>query len=300
MSLSNSDKSTREERAWLSLEGLSLGDAFGQCFFAPELCDENPPRTLPRGPWFYTDDTMMAWSIVDVLRECGRIDQDRLAQAFASRFQQQRHRGYGRGAAQLLEHIGQGGDWRQAAPQLFDGKGSLGNGGAMRVAPLGAYFGDDLDRVVAEAEASAAITHAHPEGKSGAIAIAVAAARVCQWKWGPTDKLDLIAHAHSLTPDGQTRDKIAEARELGPETSAFDAAVALGSGQQIRASDTVPYALWCAERFINDYADAMWQTVSGFGDRDTTCAMVGGIVALSVGREGLPHDWLRRREPLEE
>jgi len=43
----------------------------------------------------------------------------------------------------------------------------------------------------------------------------------------------------------------------------------------------------------------MWQTVSGLGDRDTTCAMVGGIVALSVGQNGLPADWRRRREPLE-
>ena len=38
-------------------------------------------------------------------------------------------------------------------------------------------------------------------------------------------------------------------------------------------------------------------TVSGLGDRDTTCAIVGGAVAL--GCKALPAKWLRPREPLE-
>jgi len=39
-------------------------------------------------------------------------------------------------------------------------------------------------------------------------------------------------------------------------------------------------------------------TISGGGDCDTNAAIVGGIVALSVGREGIPNDWLKAREPL--
>lgn len=49
-------------------------------------------------------------------------------------------------------------------------------------APLGAWFADDLDRVVSEARASAEVTHFHPEGQAGAIAIAVAAAWAYQWR----------------------------------------------------------------------------------------------------------------------
>jgi hypothetical protein len=40
----------------------------------------------------------------------------------------------------------------------------------------------------------------------------------------------------------------------------------------------------------------MWVTVAGLGDRDTTCAIVGGIVALSAGQ--VPLDWIEKREPL--
>jgi ADP-ribosylglycohydrolase len=34
------------------------------------------------------------------------------------------------------------------------------------------------------------------------------------------------------------------------------------------------------------------------GDLDTNCAIVGGIVALSVGFEGIPADWLAAREAI--
>ena len=40
-------------------------------------------------------------------------------------------------------------------------------------------------------------------------------------------------------------------------------------------------------------------TVSGFGDRDTTCAIVGGIVLLATGRTAIPDEWRAAREPVE-
>jgi ADP-ribosylglycohydrolase len=46
----------------------------------------------------------------------------------------------------------------------------------MRSAPIGAYFAEDIERVIAEAKASAEVTHAHPDGQTGAIAVALAAA----------------------------------------------------------------------------------------------------------------------------
>jgi ADP-ribosylglycohydrolase len=64
---------------------------------------------------------------------------------------------------------------------------------------------------------------------------------------------------------------------------------------RVSAPDTVPFALWCAARHLDDYVEAMWQTVSGLGDRDTTCAIVGGIVAAAGA--GVPSDWRASREP---
>jgi ADP-ribosylglycohydrolase len=38
--------------------------------------------------------------------------------------------------------------------------------------------------------------------------------------------------------------------------------------------------------------------VSVEGDIDTTCAIIGGIVALSAGRDSIPPEWLSAREAL--
>ncbi|MDF2440306.1 MAG: hypothetical protein JWN98_1290, partial [Abditibacteriota bacterium] len=45
--------------------------------------------------------------------------------------------------------------------------------------------------------------------------------------------------------------------------------------------------------------NALWLAVSGLGDRDTTCAMVGGIVALSAP-DTIPPLWRDAREALPE
>ncbi len=67
-------------------------------------------------------------------------------------------------------------------------------------------------------------------------------------------------------------------------------------GSRISAPDTVPICLWLAARHLHDFREALWATVSISGDLDTNCAIVGGIVALSVGIEGIPAEWLSARE----
>lgn len=297
MSTPPADHAARLERARLALEGLALGDAFGQCFFTfsnPEFVEGLiEARAEPAPPWLYTDDTAMALSVYEVLAETGRLDQDQLARAFARRYVEEPRRGYGGGAHTLLRQLADGDPWQQAAPALFEGQGSFGNGGAMRVAPLGAYFSDDIDTLVEAARASAEVTHAHPDGQAGAIAIAVAAAFACSRR-----PEGLLAFAHAHTPPGATRDGIAYAAGLPEGCSVRLAASALGTGSLVSSADTVPFSLWCAARCLDDFEAALWLTVAGLGDRDTTCAIVGGIVALAVGRAGLPADWLAAREPL--
>src|SRR5690606_32169798 len=117
----------RSARARLSLDGLSIGDAFGQRFFHPWVMESAAPDNLPDPPWHYTDDTEMAIAIVQVLEEVGRIDQDRLADRFAERYVAEPGRGYGAGAAELLRDVHAGADWRMTSRNLFGGSGSFGN-----------------------------------------------------------------------------------------------------------------------------------------------------------------------------
>jgi ADP-ribosylglycohydrolase len=57
-------------------------------------------------------------------------------------------------------------------------------------------------------------------------------------------------------------------------------------GGRVLAENTVPFALWCADRNLDALEEALWATVSGLGDRVTTCAIVGGIVACAASRSG--------------
>ncbi len=290
-----------QERARRALEGLSVGDAFGE-----QLLHGGPAtrqlalgeRTVPlpaRGKhWIWTDDTAMAMAIVETLEHRGGIDSAELARRFARRYLDEPARGYGRGAHQVLGEIGHGVPWEVAAKQLFDGQGSCGNGGGMRAAPIGAWFCDDLDAVVDHAARSAAPTHAHPEGIAGAIAIAVAAAAVFAGEREPGTLLETVV---ARTPRGPTGDGVRRAIALlGAEP--ITAAAELGNGSRVLASDTVPFAVWCAASHLTSYPDALWACASVGGDIDTTCAMVGGIVVGAVGIAGIPVEWRAAREPL--
>ena len=57
-------------------------------------------------------------------------------------------------------------------------------------------------------------------------------------------------------------------------------------------------SLWLSARYLANFEDALWTTAAAYGDMDTNCAIVGGIVAMYTGRAGLPERWLKCREPL--
>jgi ADP-ribosylglycohydrolase len=242
----------------------------------------------------WTDDTAMALSIVEVLHATGGIDPERLAHAFVKRYAREPARGYGRGAHEVLAAIATGTPYDVAAKALFDGQGSCGNGGGMRAAPIGAYFADDLEAVALHATHSAAPTHAHPDGIAGAVAVAIAAARVVAGERDPRVLLETVV-AH--TPGGATRDGIRRSIAM-LRAEPITVAAELGNGSRVLASDTVPFAIWCAATHLADFAGACWACASVGGDIDTTCAMVGGIIVGAVGLEGIPAEWRASREPL--
>ena len=132
------------------VEGLSVGDAFGNRLFFQGFSQYSDSyqemvqkRILPSPLWEYTDDTQMALSIIEVLRQHGKIDQDELAESFAKRFE--RKRGYGLAMYDLIPKLQAGLSWKKMSQSLFNGQGSYGNGGAMRVAPVGAFLADNLE-----------------------------------------------------------------------------------------------------------------------------------------------------------
>src|SRR5687768_7887910 len=61
--------------AFGSLEGLAVGDALGECFFGPtaDARAAIADRWVPPGVWRWTDDTLMAASVVEIVARRGGI-----------------------------------------------------------------------------------------------------------------------------------------------------------------------------------------------------------------------------------
>ncbi len=290
-------KPDRIERTRLSLEGLSIGDAFGQQFFSPHVAFHANRSNPPLPPWNYTDDTEMALALSETLQDRGAVDQNDFVQRLAERYRLRPYRGYGAGARRLLEDVAAGGDWRTLSKDMFGGSGSYGNGAAMRVAPLGAWFADDVSMTIQQAALSAEVTHAHREAQVGAIAVALAAG----WAWRRESEPaeDLIPWIVSKIDQSEVRRRLEYLGDYPLDTWAFTIASQVGCGHQISAHDTVPFCIWMAAAYLNDYSEAMWTTARVGGDVDTTCAIVGGVVSLNVGHAGVPSEWTRWREPLD-
>ncbi|MGW4500930.1 ADP-ribosylglycohydrolase family protein [Micromonospora sp. NPDC004336] len=292
---------TRLALARDSLAGLSVGDALGAQFFVPGRSAARWRDTPPPGPWRWSDDTEMACSVLAVLADTGRIDRDALAASFAAHYDPARR--YGAGAVELLELIRSGTPWPVAAASAFDGQGSCGNGAAMRVGPLGAWFADSTTRAAAQARASAEVTHAHPEGVAGAVAVAVAASLAARARLDghrPAPERLLAGVAAALDPAGEVHRGVRRAADLlgRPPREAADV---LGNGSRVTAQDTVAFTCWVAAVHLDDYPSAIRACVEAGGDVDTTAAIVGSVVAAHTGvgvPGGVPADWLAAREPL--
>lgn len=296
---------THQERLQLakkSLKSVAIGDAFGESFFGQrnEILQHIQNRTIPATTWEFTDDTVMSIAVFEQLEKHQTINQDDLALAFAKKHSLDVNRGYGATARRILREIEAGENWETLSKNAFDGIGSMGNGAAMRVHTIGAYFYDDLEKVKIEARKSAEVTHANKEAIIGAKAVAIATAIAINLKINnqniePNDFINLITN--ELSPS-DTTSKIKKSLTVSPTYHTQTVIKILGNGTKMTVQDTVPFAIWCAAHNLYDFENALWKAVSVLGDRDTICAIVGGIVAQTA--DNIPQEWLDNVENFEE
>ncbi len=287
-----------------SLLGVSIGDAFGESFFGLRESIEShiKNRTIPESSWEFTDDTVMSIAVFNQLERNGTIVQSELARAFASNHSVDVNRGYGATARRVLRDIEAGKDWKHVSQSVFEGMGSMGNGAAMRSSVIGAFFYDDLNRVRKESTKSAEITHYNIEGITGAIAVSLASALTTQiglglLQIGPLEFLERIV---SLLPDSDTRAKINKAIRIPSSYHIDTLRSILGNGIHMLAQDTVPFALWCSAHYQHQFEEAIWRAVSILGDRDTICAIVGGITIMSCDENSIPRTWTSSVESVDD
>jgi poly(ADP-ribose) glycohydrolase ARH3 len=174
------DDERLRDRARGALLGAAAGDGLGAPFEGALQIDPHDARAVEgdTGMLRHTDDTAMLLVLAEQLgwaRSPRDLDPATLVRAFAAAWRAEPWRGYGAAPPRIFALVEKGLPWHEAAVRAFDGQGSYGNGGAMRVAPV-ALVAEDLPTVAELARRSAGVTHAHPLGIEGAVAQAVAVA----------------------------------------------------------------------------------------------------------------------------
>ena len=174
--------------------------------------------------------------------------------------------------------------------RLFAGQGSLGNGAAMRIAPIGLAYhaSDDLD---AAARASAEVTHAHPVGKDGAAVLASAIAQAVLLD--PSAPVPHEAFCTKLIETSRTAE-IATRMEMVRDLIAGGAspeAAASAIGRSVSVHESMPFAIYAFLRHPDSFKDCLFCAVLNGGDCDTLGAMACAISGAYLGIDAIPEAW---------
>lgn len=276
-----------------SIAAAALGDAFGAPYEGGvlERCLwKLIGKTSGRHRW--TDDTQMSLDIIESLLALGMIDQDDLAQRFASSYRWSR--GYGPGAARILKLIRRGVPWQVAVRRVYS-NGSFGNGGAMRAPAIGLFYSQAGDeKIAAAASAAAAVTHAHPLAREGAVLVALATA----FSLGSVNERELLERLARRAEINEYVIKLNKALEWFNRSSRPDVReVAKGLGNGIAAVDSCVTAIYIAQIYRErPYEELLKFTICLGGDVDTIASMSSAIWGASRGLSALPEPLLEKLE----
>jgi ADP-ribosylglycohydrolase len=268
------------------LLGTAVGDALGVPFetklsnYQP-LMDWDGKTFLGSAhhkllPGQYSDDTQMSLEVAESLIKNNGFNPDDLAARYVEWMTSGRARGWGRTTLLAIHNLVSGKHWSESGVA-----GSYGNGTAMRAAPFGVYFRNDLYSLVNICKIDSAITHVSEEAEAGSIAIGLAAAYAVN---GDTD--NLLEKIWNHLPDCKVKSSIYSLGAMinSDKITPQQALRVLGTKADVR--ETVPAVLYCFLKFDN-YYDAVLAAIRAGGDTDTTAAIVGALFGAKLGMKSI-------------
>jgi ADP-ribosyl-[dinitrogen reductase] hydrolase len=272
-----------------------------------------------RMPGLYTDDTQQALALCDVLLECRRIDQDRLADLYLGLMTPKgpfsgAHRGIGRSFRHVLASLEQG------VPPNQAGQPTAGIGAAMRIAPVALYFGEETGAMFDSVMAASLMTHRDIRSLSGALAVAHGVRRLASGE--PREASLLFRVAADLV-----KDEARIAAEFAGQVLKFDrhsgglpraiahaealldlpreqALASLVTEANRHGADPIcrrptmgfpPACIpTCFYLFLttDSFEEALTEVVNLGGDTDTSAAILGALAGAHYGVDAIPERWL--------
>jgi len=275
--------------------GTFVGDALGRQVegWSSEMIRATHGLLVEMGRGVYTDDTEMMIGIMESLVERPQFDPSLTGRKFLANFNP--GRGYGGRIYGVMDRLRGGAAWNET------GTDSWGNGGAMRVAPMGFFFYDTPDRFGEAVRDCTRITHCHALGLAGALAQARAVALatrkgICGESLEAAEFVGTVVE--TVTPvSGEMAEALGVVRGMvrGTELRETIEEIASRFRCDVSAIGAVPPAL-ASFLLTGSFRDSVVVAVNCGGDTDTIGAMAGAIAGAYYGYGLIPNEWL---DPLE-
>lgn len=288
-----------------TLVGCAIGDALGNPFemkpaASPSL--RNWDGLFKAGGTFwqgeagqYTDDTLMSIALSVSLIRCNGFDPEDVAKEYLAWFETGNTRGIGTTTAGAMLHLKIGATWQESGlTHTHDGLPAGGNGTAMRAAPLGLVYRNNLEKLLEVASLDASITHNSDEPKMGSIAVALGTALLSLGDVPVVNRKSSVGMFPQVVnvlsgTESIVRDKMALAFELWKNEVPVEEALAeIGSSGYV--PETVASAFYCLASTDN-FKDCIVMAVRAGGDTDTTAAVAGALAGTYYGLEGIPEEY---------
>ncbi|KAK7905256.1 hypothetical protein WMY93_017863 [Mugilogobius chulae] len=278
-------------------------------------------ETKGNGVLEYSDDTAMARCVVQSLLTRTGFDEQDMARSTSP------GRGYGSGVIQVLKKLScpRLSDVFQPARDQFNGRGSFGNGGAMRAAPFALAFPTATD-VKRCSHLGAMLTHSCSLGYNGAILQALAVHFSLQGALETPQlfinilikEMEEVENTEAARKDARILkeadkpfcERLHRVKELMDRTNVSIEEVISELGNGIAALHSVPTAIFCVLHCLKPL-ECLPQTFGGLertiayslalgGDTDTIACMAGAIAGAHYGIESIPLSWIKCCEGAED
>jgi len=253
-------------------EALAQWD--GETFLASEYHGLRP------GQW--TDDTMMAKFIAESIVSCGGFFPRDLADRYRRWYRSSDHRGMGKTTRAALTNLDNDIPWTHSGIV-----GAEGNGTAMRAAPIGFFYHEDIITVREFAKMDARITHASLEAEQGSVAVGVGVAML-------TVGADLKAMVNGVInhlEDSEVKRGLEKVAFYQRQNDLPPSEALRVIGTSARVTETVPSA-FAALALTKDFVEAIQVAIRAGGDTDTTAAITGALAGTYYGFDAIPKKWL--------
>ena len=245
----------------------------------------------------YSDDTMLTLALARSIAKHKGVAGGHVIAEFAELWRTGTIVGAGQATSDAVaRYLYQHTPWDQCGAPL----GNAGNGAAMRAAPIGLWYYDDLEAITPVAVEAGEVTHHDPRAIAAAIAVALLIAHILRSKGldaGSTlsdiaervEKIDtgFCDHLLRLTdwmdePEEEAVKRIIGTGQFGPWKGSWEGKITAYS------VPTVLISFYSFFKYQDDFGGAVSRAILTGGDVDTTGAITGALSGALLGFEKIP------------